>query len=74
MSIIPIDTAVGAEVSIQIFGVIGVRMLTQEAFLICSGHLFPMPALSFAHNAATHIGGFASGQSVFKLQNCLLAL
>ena len=61
MSIIPIDTAVGAEVSIQTFGAIGVGMLTLLAFLICSEHLFLMPALSFAYNAAIHVGGFTSG-------------
>ena len=40
MSIIPVDTAAGAEVNIQPFGVIDVGMLTILAFLICSEHLF----------------------------------
>ena len=58
-SIIPVDTAVDAEVSIQTFGAIGVRMLTLLAFLICSEHLFSMLALSFAYKTAIHVGGFA---------------
>ena len=39
MSIIPVDTAVGAEVSIQAFGAIDVQMLRWLDFLICSEHL-----------------------------------
>ena len=39
MSIIPGDTTVGSEVSIQIFGAIDVGMLTLLAFLIYSEHL-----------------------------------
>ena len=61
MSIIFVDTAVGAEVSIHTFGAIGVGMLTLLAFLICSEYLFSIPALFFAYNAAIHVGGFASG-------------
>ena len=60
MSIIPVDTTVGAEVSIHTFGAIGLGMLTLLVFLICSEHLFSMPALFFAYNAAIHVGGFAS--------------
>ena len=60
MSIIPVDTAVGAEISIHIFGAIGVRIFTLLGFLICSEHLFSMPALLFMYNAAIHVGGFAS--------------
>ena len=56
MSIIPVDTAVGAEVSIQTFGVIGVGMLTLLAFLNCSEHLFSMLALSLAYKAAIYVG------------------
>ena len=52
MSIIPVETAVGAEVNIQTFGVIGVGMLTLLAFLFCSEHLFLIPALSLAYEAA----------------------
>ena len=61
MSIIHVDTAVDVEVSIHTFGAIGVGMLTLLVFLICSEHLFSMPALFFAYNSAIHIGGFASG-------------
>ena len=61
MSIIPVDTAAGAEVSIHSFGAIDVWMLTLLAFPICSEHLFLMPALFFAYNTAIHVGGFASG-------------
>ena len=61
MSVIPGDTAVGAEVSIHTFRAIGAGMLTLLAFLICNEHLFSMPALFFAYDAAIHIGGFESG-------------
>ena len=61
MSITPVNTAVVAEVSIHTFGVNGVGMLTLLAFLICSEHLFSIPALFFVCIAATHDGGFASG-------------
>ena len=61
MSIIPVDTAVGAKASIQTFGAIGVWMITLLVFLICSEHLFLMPALSFVYNAAIHNSGFTSG-------------
>ena len=60
MSIIPVDTAVGAEVSIHIFGATGERMLTILPFLICSEHLFSIPALSFVYIVTIHDGGFAS--------------
>ena len=46
ISIIAVDTAAGAEVNIQTFGVIVVGMLTLLAFLICSEHLFSMLAFS----------------------------
>ena len=73
-NIIPVDTTVGAEVSIQTFGAIVVEMLTLLAFLICSEHLFSKPAFFFAYKAAVHIGGLTSGRrGVFKLQNCSLA-
>ena len=58
---IPVDTAVGAEVSIQTFGTIDVGMLTLLGFLICTEHFFSMPALSFAYKTAIYIGGFTSG-------------
>ena len=51
MSIIPVNTAIGAEVSIQTFGAIGVGILTLLVFLICSEHLFLMPALSLVYKA-----------------------
>ena len=38
--IIPVDTTLGAEVSIHKFGVIGVGMVALLVFLICSEHLF----------------------------------
>ena len=70
MSVILVDTAAGAEVNIQTFGVICVGMLTLLAFLICSEHLFSMLALSLVHKADIHIGEFVSGRrGVFKLQN-----
>ena len=74
ISVIPVDTDVGAEVSIQTFGTIDVGMLTLLAFLICSEHLFLMLALALAYKAAIHVGRFAIGRrGVFKLQNCPLA-
>ena len=74
MSVIPVDTAAGAEVNIQTFGVIDVGMLTILAFLICSEHIFSMLAVSLVYKADIHIGGFVSGRrGVFKLQNCPLA-
>ena len=74
MNIIPVDTAAGAEVNIQTFGVMDAGMLTLYAFLISSEHLFSMLALSLVYKADIHIGGFARGRrGVFKLQNCLLA-
>ena len=74
MSIIPVDTAAGAEVNIQTFGVMDVGMLTLFAFPICSEHLFSVLALSLAYKADIHIGGFANGRrGVCKLQNCPLA-
>ena len=45
--VIPINTAVGAEVSIHKFGAIGVGMVALLVFLICSEHLFSIPALFF---------------------------
>ena len=73
-SIIPVDTTVSAEVRIHTFGAIDVGMLTLLAFLICSNHLFSIPALFFAYIAVIHDGGFASGpRGVLILKNCLLA-
>ena len=46
--VIPIYTVEDTEVSICTFGAIDVGMLTLLAFLICSEHLFSMPALCFA--------------------------
>ena len=40
MSITPVDTAVGVEVSIHTFGAVGVGMVTLLAFLICGEHFF----------------------------------
>ena len=55
--IIPIDIVVGAEVSIHIFGAIGVGMVALLVFLICSEHLFSILALFFVYIAAIHNGG-----------------
>ena len=64
MSVIPDSTAAAGEVTIQ----------TLLAFLICSEHLFLMPALSLVYKADIQVGGLASGRrGVFKLQNCSLA-
>ena len=72
MSIIPGDTAAGAEVNTQTFGAIDVGMLTLLTFPIYSEHLFSMLALSLEYKADTHDGGFVgSRRGVFKLQNCL---
>ena len=46
--IVPVDMAVGAEVSIHTLGVIGVGMVTLFIFLICSEHLFSIPPLFLA--------------------------
>ena len=59
--IIPVDTTVGAEVSIHTLGAIIVRMVALLVFLICSKHLFSVPALFFAYTVAIHDGGLASG-------------
>ena len=59
--IIPVDTTVGAEVSIQTFGAIGVVMVELLMFLISSEHLFSIPALFFVYTGAIHDGGLASG-------------
>ena len=59
--IIPVNTAVGAEVSIHTFGTIGVRMVALLVFVICSEHLFSIPALFFVYIAVIHDGGLASG-------------
>ena len=57
----PIDTIVGAEVSIHTFGAIGVGMVAILVFLICSEHLFSIPTLFFAYIVVIHNGGLASG-------------
>ena len=61
MSIIPVDTTVGAEVCIHTFGAIGVGMLALLAFLICTEHPFSITALFFVYIAAIHDGGLACG-------------
>ena len=58
---IPVNTAVGAEVSIHTLGAIGVEMVASLLFLICNKHLFSIPTLFFAYIAAIHDGGLASG-------------
>ena len=59
--IIPVNATVGAEVSIHTLGAIGVGMVTLLVFLICSEHLFSIPALFFVYIAVIHDGGLASG-------------
>ena len=59
--VIPVDTALGSEISIHTFGTIDVGMLTVLAFLIFSGHLFSTRALFFVYTAVIHDGGFPSG-------------
>ena len=61
MSVIPVDTTVGTEVSIHTFVAIGVGMFTVLAFLICTQHPFSIPALFFVYIAVIHDGEFASG-------------
>ena len=60
MSVIPVNTLVGTEVSIHTFGAVGLGMFTLLVFLICSDHLFSIPALFFVYIAMTHDGAFAS--------------
>ena len=57
--IIPVNTTVGAEVSIHTFGAIGVGMVALLGFLICSEHLFSISALFFVYIAVIHDGGLA---------------
>ena len=72
--IIPVDTTVGAEVSIHTLGAISVGMVALFLFPICSKHLFSMPVLFLAYIAAIHDGGLASGKrAVLILKNCLFA-
>ena len=59
--IIPVNTTVGAEVSIHTFGAVGVGMVALLVFLICNEHLFPITALFFACISVIHGGGLASG-------------
>ena len=59
--VIPVNTAVGAEVSIHTLGAISVGMVALLVFLIFRGHLFSISALLFAYIAVIHVGGLASG-------------
>ena len=59
--IIPINTIVGAEVSIHTLGAIGVGMVALLVFLTCSEHLFSNPTLFFVYTAVIHDGRLASG-------------
>ena len=61
MSVIPIDTAEGTEVSIHTFGAIDVGILTLSVFLICSEHLVSIPALFFVYISVVHDGGLVRG-------------
>ena len=58
--IFPVDTAVGAGVSIHTLGTIGVGMVALLIFLICSKLLFSIPTLFFAYIATIHGGVLAS--------------
>ena len=58
--VILVNTTVGAEVSIHTLGSISVGMVALLVFLICSEHLFSIPALFFAYIAALHDGWLAS--------------
>ena len=57
----PVNTTVGAEVSIHALGAISVGTVALMVFMICSKHLFSIPALFSVHMAAIHDGGLASG-------------
>ena len=48
IKVIPVDTTVGADVSIHMLGVIGVGMVALFEFLMCRDHLFSIPALFLA--------------------------
>ena len=75
MSVIPVNSIIVAEVSIHTFGAICVGMFTPLAFLICSEHLFSIPALFFAYIAETHDGGFISDwRGALILQNLSVRL
>ena len=58
--VIPVNTTVSAEVSIQALGAIGVRMVALLVLPISSEHLVSIPALFFAYIAAMHDGGLAN--------------
>ena len=59
--VIPLDTTVGAEVSIHTFGAMGVRMVALVVLLISSKHLLSILALFFAYIAVIQDVGLASG-------------
>ena len=59
--IIPGDTMVNDDVSTHTFGAIGMGIVALLAFLICSEHLFSIPAMFFAYIAVKHDCGLASG-------------
>ena len=58
--VIPADTTVCAEVSINTFGAIGVGKVELLVFLICSEHPFSIPYFFFVYIAVIHDGGLAS--------------
>ena len=45
--VIPVNTTVAAEVSIHTLGAIGIGLVALFIFLICSKHLFSIPAWSW---------------------------
>ena len=48
INVIPVDTTVGAQVSVQILGAISVWMVALFIFQIFREHLFSIPALFLA--------------------------
>ena len=59
--IIPVNPALGADVSIHILGAIGVGITTLLVFLICSEHLFSISALFFLYIPVIRNVELASG-------------
>ena len=60
LSIIPVDTIVGAEVSINTFGAIGVGILNYWHSLFVVSIFYQFQPFFFAYIDEIHDGGFAS--------------
>ena len=68
--VIPVNTPVVVEVNIHTLGAISVGIVELLVFLICSEHLFSVPALFFVYIAVLHDGGLTSGcRSALILKN-----